>query len=245
MVNQDIQVVQHPQPETLFTKSSKKQINLKSDRPALLISSTSWTADEDFSILLDALLEFVFTFDLTMSMCRYNSAKSKNKSLPNLVCIITGKGPLKKHYMDLIAKENMEHVSIYTAWLQESDYPKLLACATIGVSLHTSSSGLDLPMKIVDLFGYIIRKGHTYINNSCGIPVLALNFSCIGELVENGKNGYCFSTHQELSHQLELLLQGYPESNKSLSGLEKGVGEFRNDGWEKNWDQVMGPLIGF
>lgn len=41
--------------KTAFTKVVENSIELNDDRPGLLFSSTSWTPDEDFSVLMEAL----------------------------------------------------------------------------------------------------------------------------------------------------------------------------------------------
>ena len=69
----------------------------------------------------------------------------------NSLCI--GKGALREYYETEIRKGIFSGVEIVTLWLAVEDYPKILGAADIGVSLHTSSSGLDLPMKVVDMFG--------------------------------------------------------------------------------------------
>ncbi|XP_060028409.1 chitobiosyldiphosphodolichol beta-mannosyltransferase isoform X2 [Erinaceus europaeus] len=146
-------------------------------RPALLVSSTSWTEDEDFSILLAALEKF-------------EQLLLNGESLPPLVCVITGKGPLKEFYSRLLSQKQLQHVQVCTPWLEAEDYPRLLGSADLGVSLHTSSSGLDLPMKVVDMFG-------------CCLPVCAASFRCLHELVKHEENGLVFRDAEELAAQLQ------------------------------------------
>lgn len=149
---------------------------VRPDRPALLVSSTSWTADEDFSLLLTAL-------DM------YQDALSGGAPLPKLLVIITGKGALRKPFEKAVAareKSTWKYITVRCTFVSAKDYPTLLGCADLGISLHTSSSGRDLPMKVVDMFG-------------CGVPVLAKGFECVGELVKEGQNGRTFDTGEELA----------------------------------------------
>ena len=217
----------HNTKTTLFTKASIKKgkttdIELRGDRPALLVSSTSWTPDEDFSILLRALNNLQALID---------DYSNKNSTYPRVLVLVTGKGPQKAEYLPLLNEFNKTHLSIkiYTLWLEPVDYPKLLGCATLGISLHTSTSGLDLPMKVLDMFG-------------CHVPVCALGFSCLSELVKDGINGRIFHTDIDLSEQLFELLEGYPNHDKGH--IEKYRRNIRGmTRWKENWEECARHLV--
>ena len=202
-------------------------------RPALVTSSTSWTPDEDFGILLEALQ------DLDQKIEREVSSAS---SLRVLV-VVTGKGPEREMYEEKISRMQLQHVAIATVWLEPGDYPRLLACADVGVSLHTSTSGLDLPMKILDLFG-------------CEIPVVAHGFQCLPELVQDGVNGRIFTATDQLTEILyELLLplaspnhtevSDLPvQSNHSYGALDAYSKQLQGrDRWSANWMEHALPVI--
>ena len=129
----------------------------------ILVTSTSYTPDEPLHPLLSALLKY---------------AKTSDPSLPKILLLITGKGPMQPEYRQMIAESSLAGTdsnakcTAKMVWLEPDDYPRLLACADLGISLHTSSSGMDFPMKIVDLFG-------------CGVPVCAIKFDAYLDSKEN------------------------------------------------------------
>ncbi|KXT18452.1 hypothetical protein AC579_8134 [Pseudocercospora musae] len=185
----------------------------------LLVSSTSWTPDEDFSILLDALV-------------RYSSSVELTESLPNIIAIITGRGPQRDHYLSKIRSlteaGKLDHCLVSTAWLSPQQYAALLGSADLGVSLHTSSSGVDLPMKVVDMFG-------------TGLPVAGWGkFEAWPELVREGENGRGFESAQGLSEILEELFGG---DGEALKKLREGAMKETRRRWNDEWMPVAGKLF--
>lgn len=183
----------------------------------LVVSSTSWTADEDFGMLLDALVAY-----------------AGEGSVPPILAIITGKGPQREAYLGKIKElqdaGKLPGIRILSAWLSNRDYASLLAAADLGISLHKSSSGVDLPMKVVDMFG-------------AGLPVAAYaGFESIGELVKEGQNGCGFETVPQLTEILKRLLSF--EGSGELARLKRGAVEEGSRRWDEEWDSVVGPVIG-
>ncbi|TAQ86451.1 hypothetical protein B7494_g5227 [Chlorociboria aeruginascens] len=179
----------------------------------LLVSSTSWTPDEDFGLLLDALKSYSAL-----------STSTKTSNLPPILAIITGKGPQKEHYLrlisDLTSSFQLTNIEIKTAWLTTEDYALLLACADLGVCLHKSSSGVDLPMKVVDMFG-------------AGLPVTGYaDYESWGELVKEGLNGKGFVDGEGLKVVLvDLFSEGKGGNGEELKRLKQGALEEGNRSW--------------
>ncbi|CAI5759208.1 unnamed protein product [Candida verbasci] len=155
-------VVLYDRPGKQFQPGKRIKHEIFEDIPKdykILISSTSFTPDEDFNILLNALKQY------------------EKENTPPIFLIVTGKGPLRQKFIETVESLKFsKKIIIKNVWLSSEDYPKILASGDLGVSLHTSSSGIDLPMKIVDFFG-------------CGLPVISLKFSAIDELVKDKVNG--------------------------------------------------------
>merc|ERR1712226_499077 len=85
-------------------------------------------------------------------------------------------------------------------------------------------------MKVVDMFG-------------CGLPVAAIDFPALGELVKDGENGRVFRC-SELVSVLDSWFRGFP-SRPSPQHREyrDNLESFREHGWKENWNLVARPVF--
>uniref|UniRef100_A0A7S3XCS7 Beta-1,4-mannosyltransferase n=1 Tax=Picocystis salinarum TaxID=88271 RepID=A0A7S3XCS7_9CHLO len=240
---------------------------------ALAVTSTSWTVDEDFDLLLDALKLYDEAAHEALRATKPRSRRSSRlrtglharkavhresdvsgkgdpsvpsfggshdtvpaqgcfDELPDIWLVVTGKGPRQKEYEEKVKALDLKHVVIQMVWVQAEDFPLLLATMDLGISMHSSSSGLDLPMKVVDMF-------------AAGIPVLAYQYECIEkELVHANQNGCLFKNAEELSHQLQRLLCYHPQKTAFYWTLKEGaMAEFERKSWEQEWMFNAMPML--
>ncbi len=218
------------------------------------MSSTSWTPDEDFSILFEALQLYDAA---AQAACGPPTASPAR--FPRLLVVVTGAGPLRARYEAAAAACRLPYVAIRTAWLAAEDYPRLLSAADLGISLHASSCGLDLPMKarrarrnpalrrlpltalalplqVVDMFG-------------ASLPVAALEFAAVRELVSPSVNGVLFADAAGLAARLAELLEGFggdaagDDGTPALAALRAGARDWAAVRWQDAWAAHAAPLF--
>ncbi|PFH38717.1 chitobiosyldiphosphodolichol beta-mannosyltransferase [Besnoitia besnoiti] len=187
-------------------------VEVKRRRPAVLLAATSWTGDEDMDLFLGALKRYDRQREWELrSLCKASQLARRNCGLagdsgapqraddllPPLLVLISGRGPGKSQWLSKARQSRLRHVAIRTLFAALQDYYRLLAAADVGISVHTSSSGVDLPMKVVDLKG-------------AGVPVCAYEFPAIHELVCDGRDALLFVSAEGLCAKLQQLLRRFP-----------------------------------
>ncbi|MFI5365350.1 MAG: glycosyltransferase [Candidatus Binatia bacterium] len=201
----------------------RETLALPAPHPVLIVSPSSWTLDEDFSVLLDAAVR---CDDLIR---RHDAAGSR--PFPHLLFLLTGQGPLRAHYQQAIQSLTLSKVHLRTLWLSADDYPLVLGAADLGLCLHRSASGVDLPMKVADMFG-------------AGLPVCALDYRpALAERVRHDENGLIFSTAAQLATQLFELFKNFPDDTPILDRLRRNVVETQELQWDAGWKNEALPLF--
>lgn len=189
-------------------------------RPAVVASSTSWTLDEDFSLLLDAAAAYDRMVEL-----------DPHRRLPPLLVLISGRGPRRSYFERRLRRLTLRRVQFRTLWLAPEEYPYLLARADLGVCVHRSSSGLDLPMKIADMLG-------------SGLPVCAFDYgSCLGEVLRPGQDGVLFTDAPGLAQLFADLFEDLGDGTTRLGALRRELLEEPRASWPEEWERTCLPLM--
>ena len=183
---------------------------------AVAVSSTSWSDDEDPEILLNVGKRLDGMWE------------SSSFIYDRLLIIITGKGPNKELFEKMIRDENLSKVTFMTSWLSTEDYRALLALSDFGVCLHTSASGIDLPMKLADMLG-------------ANLKVACFNYGpTLQERFVEGQNGQYFTSEDSL---FELIHDFVSRNDSKLRGINFPNGTDQTESWESGWKREALPLF--
>src|SRR5207237_4788330 len=189
-----------------------------------IVCPTSWTEDEDFDLVIEAVVR-------VEERIRGWEAAGSGRRFTALLILVTGDGARRAEFERRFAGLPARRIQLRARWLEPEDYPRVVGSADLGLCLHRSSSGLDIPMKIADLFG-------------AGVPVLALDYgACLAERVRHGDNGLLFSTAEQLADILFDLFENYPAEQKRLERLRTSASKSARPTWEARWAREARPVL--
>jgi len=198
---------------------------LGATRPAIVVCPTSWTPDEDFDLLLEALERAERT------LTRSAEALGGKTDFPALAVFLTGLGPLRTTFEQRAARRNFTAIAVKTAWLDPADYPTFIGMADLGLCLHQSSSGLDLPMKLADLRG-------------AGVPVATYDYSqVLGEVMETGREGVTFRDPGDLANLLVSVATRSIAPDGPLAKSRAWLQQHPPQRWDAHWESTARPVL--
>jgi len=183
----------------------------------LLISSTSWSDDEDPTMLLNSARRLESYYD------------SIDARGIQMMIVITGKGPNRRSFEEQVASSAFNHIAFRTGWFTVDEYRGLLNSADVGICLHLSASGIDLPMKLADMLG-------------AALPTLCFNYGeTLKERFVEGQHGFLFVSENDLFEQLLNLAK--ERASSRLGSMRRMESDDPIESWESGWIREALPLF--
>ena len=193
-------------------------------RPPIVVCPTSWTPDEDFDLVLEAL-------ERTERQLAREAGGGTPLPTPALLVILTGRGALRESFEARAARRNFKSIAVRTLWLEPADYPKLIGMADLGLCLHQSSSGLDLPMKLADLRG-------------CGVPVAVFDYApVLGEVMTSGHHGVTFHDPGDLANVFINVAKRAVATDSPLGQSRAWLAGNSPERWDAQWTAAARPVL--
>lgn len=213
-----------------FRQGLYGRLGVRLGASGLIVCPTSWTEDEDFDLVIEAVLRLEDRIRGWEAAVPHGAGATKRR-FTDLVILVTGDGARRREFERRFAGLPARRVQLRTRWLEPEEYPRVVGSADLGLCLHRSSSGLDIPMKVADLFG-------------AGVPVCALDYgACLAERVRHGDNGLLFSTGRQLADVLFDLFENFPSEQSLLDRLRAGARRSARPTWEEGWTREAKPVL--
>lgn len=224
--------VVYDRPGDAFTRPSAANANALWDRVAndaqlgsprlpIVVCPTSWTPDEDFDLLLEAL-------ERAERKLTHNRIDAGS---PALAVFLTGRGVLREAFEARAARRNFKAIAVKTIWLEPSDYPTLVGMADLGLCLHQSSSGLDLPMKLADLRG-------------AGVPAAAYDYApVLSEVMTSGQDGVTFRDPGDLANVLVSVATNSNSPDSPIGSSRAWLLQHPPERWSAQWEAAARPVL--
>jgi len=227
-------VVLRDRPPVIFGKPSLEvanelwqrlahDLNLGPRRIPLIVCPTSWTPDEDFDLLLEALERAERTLR--------GGRKVAEITNPDIGVLLTGRGPLREDFERRLARRDLHAVAGRTVWLEPGDYPVLIGMSEAGLCLHQSASGLDLPMKLADFRG-------------AGIPAFAYDYApVLAEALTPGQEGMTFRDPGDLAALIVAIARADLSKVPDFARARTWLAAHSSERWEPEWQRVAKPVV--
>lgn len=223
-------VVVYDRPGAAFRRSSADEATalwarlsphtgLGATRPPLVVCPTSWTPDEDFDLMLEALER------------AERQLQTPGDESPKLAVFLTGRGALRESFEQRAARRNFKAIAVKTLWLEPADYPTLIGMADLGLCLHQSSSGLDLPMKLADLRG-------------AAVPVAVFDYApVLSEVMTPGHEGVTFHDPGDLTQVLLTVASRSIAPGSPLGTARAWLAQHPAENWDTQWNASARPVL--
>jgi beta-1,4-mannosyltransferase len=222
--------VVYDRPGAAFTRSSpddaselweriSKEAGLGATRPPIVVCPTSWTPDEDFDLVLEALERAERRLHVSAG------------DVPKLVVFLTGRGELREAFNARAARRHFTAIAVKTLWLEPADYPTLIGMADLGLCLHQSSSGLDLPMKLADLRG-------------AAVPVAVFDYApVLAEVMTPGHEGVMFHDPGDLADVFLAVAGRTITADSPLGRARAWLAQHPPENWDTQWNAAARPVL--
>ncbi|KNH09699.1 glycosyltransferase [Perkinsela sp. CCAP 1560/4] len=223
-------------------------------RSFYVIMSCSWSKDDDVGFLFDAILR--------LSKISWSVA-----DFPSIHVVVTGTGPNHGAFLRLLETSRLAELRnapldrpasgpftvFYSSPLVTSmyfdnyeTYMETISRCHLGLCVHRTSGVADLPMKIIEYY-------------TCGVPVVALHYNGIEEILEirspedqaNTVLGWSADTPERMAQLLNRCLLSWADPGNDtlesswwhlLSNVQTAF-QSESNCWEARWKSIILPIF--